>query len=109
MIPGFVVIEDNGTMAASELGPPKPQSCAEGWGAHVWRLSIEEGQPSLTSDCNLCHDGMNGLNGPEHDLWEMPAISVRIALQSEPGQPWYGVDPYWWLDITPVTDVEALS
>ena len=99
----WMIMEDTASMAASPLGPPKPDACVDGWSAHTWSLSIEEGQPGLSCDCNLCHDGFNGIHGPDMDLMEMEAIDVRISIEHEPGQPWYGVDPYWWIGITPVT------
>jgi len=83
--------------------PPKPLNCVDGWSSHEWQLSIEEGQPTLSTDCNLCEEGVNGIHGIERGLYEMPPITVRIEMQVDLGHPYYGIDPYWWLDITPVT------
>jgi len=99
-MPGFVLHE-----MEPELGPPRPAECIEGLDSHEWRLSIEEGQVTLSCDCTLCEYGLNNIIGPELDsIYEMQPIAVRLGIEHDPGNPPYGIDPYVWIQISPIED-----
>lgn len=80
-----------------EQGPPKPLACVDGIESHVWDMFIEEGQVTLIADCHLCTEGITAVD-PEAWASSEP-FRVRLSVQREAGQPCYGIDPHWWIDI----------
>lgn len=78
------------------LGPPKPLACEDGIESHVWRFRIEEGRPTLETDCRLCSDGFWGF-AEQTDL-SMDEIDVRIEVINES----YADDYCVWFDLKPV-------
>jgi hypothetical protein len=76
------VLQDDGSMAATPLGPPRPFECPDGWMSHQWTLSIEEGQMSVqTADCPICSDGFQAHSYPED--FTMDAIPITMEWFSE--------------------------
>ena len=76
------------------FGPPKPRFCLDGPETHDWMLSIEEGGPVLTSDCQLCTDGVPEEWDQANEI-EMAPIPVRLTIEVE-----RSVDDEWsWLSL----------
>lgn len=75
------------------FGPPKPPACVAGPESHAWQFSLEEGQVTLTSGCNLCDDGLSDYIEPED--WEMEPIPVRLECHVE-GPDYHGDTTVWW-------------
>lgn len=98
----WTVLQDDGSMAASPLGPPKPPCCVGGWDSHEWKLAIEEGQVTLYVDCKLCHDGIDEWNAASDlGLFQMEPIPVQLKIEHDPGNPPYGIDPYVRVQLHP--------
>lgn len=85
------------------MGPPKPWQCVDGYQSHEWLLGLDEGRPSLRTDCELCCSGMADWLADDDCLLQMDSMPVRLSIEHEPGNPPYGIDPYVWVDITPST------
>jgi hypothetical protein len=103
----WATIEDNGSMSAAPLGPEKPWRCVDGYESHEWMLAIEEGRVVLHTDCNLCCSGIADWGADDDMVFQMEPIAVRLAVESDPGNPPYGIDPYCWIDLTPVSNPEV--
>lgn len=87
-----------------EYGPPCPLACPDGIQSHVWQLTIEEGQTSVTTDeCPICDRGMRE-HPPDAEMWEMRGIPARIEVHHERG---YLCDDYSYVLITPTTTQET--
>ena len=97
MITKWEIIEDNGSMSATPLGPPKPYQCVAGAESHDWTLTIEEGNVTISTNCNLCDDGMNEVP-PE--VFEMDGLPVKIEWFHEN----QGDDSYSYITLKPQVD-----
>lgn len=78
-------------------GPECPWACPDGMASHVWRVSIEEGCLSLSTDeCPICNRGARDLE-PEYFGGE---FSARLVWHQEVHgyyDPSYDV----WVEIVP--------
>ncbi len=78
-----------------ELGPARPNNCADGWESHVWTLTVEEGQLGFTSDCNLCDDGLSRI-WDTHEF-EVREFTAHLTIQHEAA----GDNSYAYVEFTP--------
>lgn len=103
-------VEDDGSMSAWPLGPPKPMECVDGWASHRWHLSVEMGSITLSTDeCRLCSDGASS-----SDLLEALCLDLdgRLEFDSDHGPEGRGLggwhfdtrcDCNWWWTFVPTT------
>lgn len=97
-----VTHHDDAALSVIPLGPPKPWRCVDGYESHKWTLAIEEGRVVLHTDCELCCSGLADWSADDDMLFQMEPITVRLAVEHDQGNPPYGIDPYAWIDVTPV-------